>query len=350
MFGPKGRKKGADRSGLSDANANKLESALSKEENAGLSDEAIKAKRRVVEGLACETMIEPIPSFDRAPCETVFAGKNNSWITLGRDRPGNRLSGYGGAGHTHCGAIDLVVGRGSTKANGMMKAVGASDDDLISNSFFNDAARVYISQKTDPDKNLGLSPGVQGNFKAISAVMLKADAIRIVGRGGIKIVTGAAKNVQSGPGGEKMSHGGKNIRPAPKIELNAGNQLGSSRHFSVSKGFFTVDRIQPAVLGENLVESIEELVDLVNQLQGACANFAMQQTIFNGVLMTHGHPPFMVPAPALVPTGIQNIIKMITDVHMPLFSQKVNTMFYEMNYLKPFGMRYINSSSIMIST
>jgi len=350
MFGPKGRDGSVERAGLNKQQSNRLDELTSDDNPGGLDQGALDARKRTVEGIGCQTMIEPIPEFDRAPCETILAGKNNQWIVLGRDRPGNRLTGYGGAGHSHCGSIDLVVGRGSSKANGMFKQAGASDDDVLNPSFFNDAARVYISQKTDPDKNCGLSPGMQGNAKGQSAVIVKADQVRMIGRGGIKIVTGQAKNVEGGPGGEKMASGAKNIRPAPKIELNAGNQNGSSRHFSASKGFFTVNRIQPAVLGENLVEAIQELIELVNQLQGATANFAIQQSILNGVIMTHGHPYHMIPAPTLIAAGITNTIKMITDVHMPIYSQKVNTMFYEMNYLKPFGMHYINSSSIMLST
>jgi hypothetical protein len=349
VFG-KGRTSGGERGKLNKAKQTQLDAITSDEQNFGLNDDEKQARRRVVEGVACETIVEAIPEFDRAPCETVIAGKNNSWITLGRDRPGNRLTGYGGAGHTHCGSIDLVVGRGSSKANGLFGTAGAGDEDVLGNSFFNDAARVYISQKTDPDKNLGLSQGAQGNTQGVSAVLVKADAIRLMGRGGIKIVTGQAKNTQAGPGGEKMSHGAKNIRPAPKIELNAGNQNGSSFHFSLTKGLYQVQRIQPAVLGDNLIDGLTEMVELINQLQGATANFAVQQSILNGAIASHGHPPFMIPAPALVGLGINNIIKMVTDVHMPLFSQKINTMFYELNYLQPFGMRYINSSSIMLST
>ena len=343
-LGPKGRDGNGERDGLDSGRQNKLESVLSEEEAkaAGLSEEAIAARRRPVEGFGCENIVEAIPEFDQAPCETVIAGRNNTWITLGRDRPGNRLTGYGGAGATHCGTIDLCVGRGSSKANGLLKTPGAKDKDVLSNSFFNDAARIYVSQKTDPDKNLGLSPGKQGQAKGQSAVILKADQLRFVGRGGVKIVTGQAKNVEGGPGGEKMSHGAKNIRPAPKIELIAGNQNGSSRHFSISKGFFTVDRIQPAVLGDNLTEALEELIDLINQLQATVANFAIQQSIMNAALCGVVFP--------LAPVGITNAVQMITDVHLPLFMMKTNTMFYEMNYLRPFGMRYINSSSIMIST
>tara|TARA_Y100001937_G_scaffold126836_2_gene197150 strand:- start:35740 stop:36804 length:1065 start_codon:yes stop_codon:yes gene_type:complete len=348
----KGRTEGAYREGLSDTRQNELDEALADPRESGQSEAAAQERRAPVEGFNCQTMIEPIPTFDVAPCESIISGKNNSWIVLGRDRPSGRASGYGGAGHSHCGTIDLVVGRGSSKGNGLLTPAGAADDDIVAPSMFNDAARVYISQKTDCDKNFGLSPGTQGNYTAQSAVVAKADQIRLVGRGGIKIITGRAKNTQAGPGGEKMSHGAKNIRPAPKIELIAGNQLGTSRHFSLSKGLFTVERIQPAVAGDNLVEALDELIGLVNQLQGAVVNLAKEQTIMNMVMAVHTHPstPFYtMPSPEMASAGIQNIIKMLSDVHLPLFSQKINTMFYKLTYLQVFGMRYINSSTIMIS-
>ena len=351
IFG-KGREEGAYRKGLSDERKKQLEEVLAEPDEVGISKNAAKERRRTVEGFACENMVEPVPKYDEAPCETVIAGRNNQWIVLGRDRPAGRKSGYGGAGPSHCGHIDLCVGRASSKQNGLINPAGAKDEDIVGNSMFNDAARIYISSKTDPDKNFGLSPGVQGNYTAQSAVIAKADQIRLIGRGGIKIVTGQAKNTQAGPGGEKMSHGAKNIRPAPKIELIAGNQLGTSRHFSLSKGLFTVDRIQPAVAGENLVEALEELIGLVNQLQGSVVNFAKEQAILNGIMAVHTHPctpAYTAPSPEMASAGIQNLVKMVTDVHLPLFSQKINTMFYELTYLKVFGMRYINSSSVMIS-
>ena len=36
--------------------------------------------------------------------------QNNARIIIGRDRNADITSGYGGRGHTMCGAIDLVVG------------------------------------------------------------------------------------------------------------------------------------------------------------------------------------------------------------------------------------------------
>lgn len=346
----RGRDKGRETKNIDGKKKNKLDQINDKTSGAG-SDEAKAARRRTVGGIGCESMIEPVPEFDKAPCETVFRGQNNQWIVLGRDRPGNRMSGYGGQGHTHCGHIDLVVGRGSSKNNGL-KAAGPKDGELMGNNFFNDAARIYISQKTDIDKNFGLSRGRQGNKKGHSGIGIKADAVRVVGRGGVKIITGKAQNVKAGMGGEKLSMGSKESRPAPKIELIAGNQDGSSRHFSIDKGFFTVNNIQPAVMGDNMIEAVNELIELVNQLQGAVANFATQQTLLNTVMTVHTHPvalAYTTPSPELMSAGINNTIKMVTDVHIPLFSQKVNTMFYQMNYLQPFGMQYICSRSVNIT-
>ncbi len=346
----KGRDGGRETKNIGNPKKNKVEEIRAGDSTSG-SEEAKEARRRVMGGVGCEKFIEPVPQYDAAPCEKVISGQNNQWIVLGRDRPGNRATGYGGAGHSHCGHIDLVVGRASSKNNGL-KAAGPSDDDVIGNSFFNDAARIYISSKTDIDKNFGLSRGLQGNKKAVSGIGIKADAVRVVGRAGVKIVTGKAQNVKAGAGGEKLSMGSKDIRPSPKIELIAGNQDGSARHFSIDKGFFTVNNIQPAVLGDNMVEAMNELIELVNQLQGALANFAIQQSVLNGVMAMHTHPvalAYTTPSPEMAMSGINNMIKMVTDVHIPLFMQKVNTMFYEMNYLQPFGMQYINSRSVAIT-
>ena len=56
-----------------------------------------------------------------------------------------------------------------------------------------DAAFVYISQKTDIDKNLALVDGHVGSPTGQSGVAIKADNVRMVARGGIKLVTGTDK-------------------------------------------------------------------------------------------------------------------------------------------------------------
>ena len=298
-------------------------------------------------GIAQKPIDEAIPTYEKGMCEQIQRGDNNSFIVLGRDRPSNLYSGYGGKGSTQCGRIDLLVGLGAG-----MKGGPPNEDVIVNPNFALDAARIYISQKTDIDKNFGLSRGRQGNKKGHSGIGIKADAVRVIGRGGVKIITGKGQNIKAGMGGEKLSMGSKESRPSPKIELIAGNQDGSSRHFSIDKGFFSVNNIQPAVMGDNMVDAVGELIELVNQLQGAVANFATQQTLLNTVMTVHTHPvalAYTTPSPELMGAGINNTIKMITDVHIPLFSQKVNTMFYEMNYLQPFGMQYICSRSVNIT-
>ena len=62
------------------------------------------------QGINHDDLVEPTPNYINAPCEKVIQGKNNQIIVLGRDRPGQLGSGYGGSGHTQAGSIDLIVG------------------------------------------------------------------------------------------------------------------------------------------------------------------------------------------------------------------------------------------------
>ena len=53
-----------------------------------------------------------------------------------------------------------------------------------------DSARIYISQRTDVDDNFILPEGNVGSSRNKSAVAVKADAVRLIARDGIKLVTG----------------------------------------------------------------------------------------------------------------------------------------------------------------
>ena len=82
-----------------------------------------------------------------------MTNENNSWIVLGRDRNASRMSGYGGKGDTQCASIDIVAGRMGSE----VEAFDADGESLFINpSFKKDAARIYISQKTDIDKYFDL--------------------------------------------------------------------------------------------------------------------------------------------------------------------------------------------------
>ena len=198
-------------------------------------------------GLNCDRIIEPVPQFDQASSEVVFKNENNAWMVLGRDRPFGKASGYGGSGGTACGMIDLVVGR-PIKDSGK----------IVNPNFISDAARIYISQRTNIDKNMGLCKGRVGMSTNASAIGIKADEVRIVARRGIKLVTGTDS---------RNSHNNK----APTvlgIDLIAGNDDGASGFLSalpwarpklqpIPKGLFTRDAI------DGTLKRVEELGSIV---------------------------------------------------------------------------------------
>ena len=101
-----------------------------------------------------------------------------------------------------------------------------------------------------------------------------------------------------------------------------------------------------------MVEGMKEMVDLINELQAAVVNFALYQQSFNASLMLHTHQGAGIgfiqtfPSPELLGAGTINLTNMATDVHMPLWAQKVNTMFYEVNFLEPYGLQYICSRNV----
>jgi len=159
-------------------------------------------------GIHGSNLREGIPHFIDTDSEVIYENSNNAFIVLGRDRPGGIATGYGGKGHTQAGAIDLVVGRMSPTPKEIYVKPGEKIETVIEINpmfvpiidndafapvpFMTDAARIYISQKTDIDTNFNLKSGPVGcvpDSIAKSGIAIKADAVRIIGNEGIKIVT-----------------------------------------------------------------------------------------------------------------------------------------------------------------
>lgn len=113
---------------------------------------------------------EDVPKLNRRAGDSLLANENNSLVLLGRDRIGRVDSGYGnGPG---AAALHLIVGRKS------------SDPSVV-----DDAATVYLSAKTDPDSVAGTSGQAQ---TAKSAVIFRADCLRMSARVDLKISVGSA--------------------------------------------------------------------------------------------------------------------------------------------------------------
>ena len=200
-------------------------------------------------GKFCTKLDESVPRFEYAPCEKVIKNKNNSFIVLGRDRFSSLASGYGGKGATGAGMIDLVVGRLSG-AKSIFRNKSKDKDTLTGPNFASDAARIYISQKADIDRYFGL-PMAEGfqvvPAKTRSAIGIKSDHTRIIGRNDVKIYAGRMTGYEGlGLGqGEMNSQGG----PIDNTQCHIYLQGGGS------------ENVQPTVLGDNLREYLKTMAE-----------------------------------------------------------------------------------------
>ena len=270
------------------------------------------------EGCNNTPLREAVPLYNNSTSEVEYQGANNTWIVLGRDRPGNKASGYGGKCHTQCGKIDLVVGR----MGAYPKAFDNKGDKLkVENDFIIDSARIYISQKTDIDDNFNLSNGKVGNAMARSAIGVKADHIRLIAREGIKFVTGT--DFQNSQGGDVKSVSG--------IDLIAGND----------------DReLQPLAKGNNLKIALEALSVLQFDLNSAVHSFLKAQMQLNNQLAGHIHPYYfgpVYPDPNLQVAVSQTMVQNHNVTFTDLKTHITNLENWRKNYLEKVGDGYILS-------
>ena len=285
-------------------------------------------------GVAGDKLMEAIPGFIETPSEKVIANQNGASIVLGRDRPASRLSGYGGKGDTQCASIDIVTGRLGADTI----AVNKNNESIyVDPHFQKDAARIYISQKTDIDTNFGLTPGKVGHSKAKSGIAIKADGLRLIAREGIKLIT--RSDIKNSQGGDVSSVLG--------IDLIAGNNDKD---------------LQPMVKGENLNKALNKMVEHIDSLSGIVDAFLTYQNSFNAALMNHTHTIFAAgvggnaggpiativngvaqPSIAATTSGGTNIPALLTQVKQSIASFKANLVMYKNNFYMVAGSEYINS-------
>ena len=286
-------------------------------------------------GLAHTQVQRPIINYIDAPNQ-LAVNTDNASIVLGSDRPSTLASGKGAIGAQNAATIDMVVGRMA----GARKGDGAEDGEFVNPSFAADAARIYISQLTDVDLNFGLADGRLGSVKNRSAIALKADGIRVIGRGGVKIVTGRSPAFKGmGNNGETNSLGGT-VPVAPPIELIAGNNDGS---FSVPAplagiGGEDIKYLQGVARGSNTRDALKDLGKIVEEIIGAVYNITLVQKQYNSVL---GVTPLYPHAAASIPA--QGLLTMYQNA---LWQTRVNKIMWEVNHLEPFGYKYICSKNV----
>ena len=272
-------------------------------------------------GLGGQKKVEPMPNFVQASCEKVIKGSTNSWIVMGRDRPGTRFSGVGAGVDSHASLIDVCVGRASKDA-----AVEDENGEPIyfNNDLKSDAARIYIAQKTSIDKNFGLVPGRVGNYNgqlSRSAIALKADNIRLVARHGIKLVTRTDDEYSTGGSSSEVRG----------IDLIAGNDDSD---------------LQPMVKGRNLRDLLKIMCEDLRTVTGAFHKFTIAQLKINKILAAHTHldPATGTTGPSIesaVVLSLDSLERSIVDIPNQIIDI-VNKVVSDIEFLKPSG-RYILS-------
>ena len=272
-------------------------------------------------GVYGDEIVEPLPRRIPTPSENILQ-KGNSWIVLGRDRTGSRASGHGGAAETGCSAIDICVGMGGPcPTNG----------ENVDPNFKADGARIYVSQKTNIDvafntgwRDIGLRDGIlQGRNTRGAGMMsdsfnesgigIKADAVRIIGTNGIKLVTRTQNRDSQGL-----------LADYNGIELIA-NMDDSD--------------LQYMVKGNNLVACLNDLEERINAVMGVLLEVIRAQNTYNKAILNHTHmitPAVVTPvgpgslvhpktskSPGLVPSGCKTITDFATD-SLDVFKNRIN--------------------------
>lgn len=239
------------------------------------------ASPTILDGFGNKKVKQKHITFNSTPVENVVSSNDSkAQIVLGGDRTSDVSSGYSGLGFEDSSAIDIVVGRGKTISQSIKdEAISINPD------FFNDAARIYISEKADIDKYFKISNNEKsgvGDSIAASAIALKADSIRIIGIEGIKLVTRAnptnSRGIESGVKG---------------IELIAGNDP---------------TYLQPMVKGDNLVNCIKEIITVLSHLESQIHNLYNSLDSLNDNYAQHVHPTAAPGPPSPSPQALAHQI------------------------------------------
>jgi hypothetical protein len=252
--------------------------------------------------------------YNSRPTDKVITGDSGAEIVLGKDRVAGPETGYGAFQGDTSEVIDLVVGRGASLPESVKTDAVSANMDLDA-----DAARIYISSKTDIDNNAKIAEG-SGNVKKASAILLKADALRFHSRKNMKLVTYGS-----------VTSDGQTNQELLGIELIAGNND---------------KELQPMIKGDNLKQYLESLMDhinflndRVNSLENFITNFI--QTDYSS--HTHGTAVGPTTPHLLVPKTLAVNLKYITESLKNQQTFIENGVKIKINGLKPGSKLYICS-------
>lgn len=120
-----------------------------------------------------DPLYEEVPRLNVRTGDALLANQNNASVLLGRDREGSVETGYGN--EPGAGSVHVVVGR-------------RGPDPVVKD----DAATLYLSQKSNPDRQADTNGIGSTDRIGRSTAVLRADCVRIAPRLDIKISAGKA--------------------------------------------------------------------------------------------------------------------------------------------------------------
>ena len=275
--------------------------SLPEEEQSAIEGATIAGKSAVLGTFGQDTSDWDAPMVTLAPSDKSVR-KGNAGMRIGKDRMGSVVTGEGGAGSSHCAAIDIVAGNMgwlAKKRTKRGKPLSVDPDMRL------DAARIYLSQKSDVDGYFELARGNVGSTSINdlrSTVAVKADTVRIIARENIKLVTRTdEQNSQGGKTDNKYTRG-------YGIDLIACNDDKD---------------MQPLVKGDNLVECLNAIVESIKVINNILNNFFEYDAEFKGYVRVHSHmSPFYGSETApdfkqLLSQGIKETINTTLNARVP---------------------------------
>lgn len=208
--------------------------------------------------------------YERALDENVITSDLNTHIILG----GATQNTPEIAKATYNSTITLVSGMGTAIKNKPPPFTASKM--TFSPKFYYDSALIQISEQTNVDSNFGArirDPRAEN----ASAIALKADEVRLFSRGTVKIITGMDQHDTPLPANKDAMPPSHPKRDYSGIHLIANNSVERET------------QLHPLVLGRNLQEFLNEVLNEITNLHSLIQEITIQQSKIYNSLMGHTH-------------------------------------------------------------
>jgi hypothetical protein len=284
---------------------------------------------------AIEVNVKKPAEYDKHLSEKVIDADVNTHIILG------------GKTHNTPDIAKAAFTSNITLVSGMGTAIKNSPPFLesgklsLSPKYYYDSAVIQISEQTDVDSNFGARIKDVTTYNR-SAIALKADEVRLFSRGTVKIITGIDQ-------ADKLIPDDPNKTNPPshsKRDLNA-----NGIHLIANNSAENIGELQPLVLGNNLVEFLNEVLNEINKIYAVIEQVCEKQSFINEVIKEHTHLSNFIPEP-LLPLTDPKLVSKITLYNEEMkqlvninnsTSRVPNVETLRNNYLKQNPVFYINS-------